>query len=432
VIQHAVQNPRIQNVVQENANQNSNGNGNLVAARAEGILPPWKQARKIYYWDRTEFLENKPIVAGVGPEWLFDIDMLTKLMNYVPVIAGTNSTDFAGTKDSFDAGQSSMETGSTQNYIFMPLWKYGSPLFDSSPKISDDAGSPLSSDAGMKHVEVSDKESEASNELNSAFKNLNTEYPDGPKMPGLETIATYDDSKEEADFTNLESLIYVSHTLTTITHKNHPLKQVMHEELLQFKLQKVWILVDLPKGKKAIGIKWVLRNKKDERVIMIKSKERLFLAYASFMGFMVYQMDVKSDFLYGRIIEEKKDAIFISQNKYLTKVLRKFNFLDVKSASTLVDIEKTLVKDADGDDVDVYLYRSMIGSLMYLTASRPYIMYAFLGSRLISWQCKKQTVVVISTNKAEYVVAASCCGQVFWIQNQMMDYGYNFMHYDLY
>ncbi|GKE33063.1 hypothetical protein Tco_1452385 [Tanacetum coccineum] len=47
---------------------------------------------------------------------------------------------------------------------------------------------------------------------------------------------------------------------------------------------------------------------------------------------------------------------------------------------------------------------------------------------LISWQCKKQTVVATSTTKVEFVAAASCCGQVFWIQNQLLDYGYNFMN----
>ncbi|GKC61436.1 putative ribonuclease H-like domain-containing protein [Tanacetum coccineum] len=106
----------------------------------------------------------------------------------------------------------------------------------------------------------------------------------------------------------------------------------MQEELLQFKLQKVWILVDLPKGHGAIGTKWIYRNKKDERGIVIRNKARLvaqghtqeegidydevfapiarieairlFLAYASFVGFMVYQMDVKSAFLYGQIEEE--------------------------------------------------------------------------------------------------------------------------------
>nr|GFB39472.1 hypothetical protein [Tanacetum cinerariifolium] len=85
---------------------------------------------------------------------------------------------------------------------------------------------------------------------------------------------------------------------------------------------------------------------------------------------------VELTFFLGLQVKQKEDGIFISQDKYVVKILRKFNFLDVKSASTPVDMKKTLVKDADDDDVDVHLYRSMIRSLMYLTASRPDIMYA--------------------------------------------------------
>nr|GFC83295.1 hypothetical protein [Tanacetum cinerariifolium] len=142
---------------------------------------------------------------------------------------------------------------------------------------------------------------------------------------------------------------------------------------------------------------------------------RLFLAYASFMGFMVYQMDVKSAFLYGTIEEEiyvndiifcssnkylckafeklmkdkfqmssmgeltfflglqvkqKPDGIFISRDKYVVEILRKFGLSDEKLASTPIDTEKPLLKDPNGKDVDVHTYRSMIGSLMYLTSSR--------------------------------------------------------------
>ncbi|GKA16509.1 putative ribonuclease H-like domain-containing protein [Tanacetum coccineum] len=219
--------------------------------------------------------------------------------------------------------------------------------------------------------------------------------------------------------------------------------EAMQEELLQFKLQQVWTLVDLPHGKRAIGTKWVYRNKKDERGIVIRNKARLvaqgytqeegidydevfapvarieairlFLAYASFKDFVVYQMDVKSAFLYGKIEEEvyvcqppgfedpefpdrvykvekalyglhqaprawiqvtqKDDGIFISQDKYVDKILKKFGFLTVKTTSTPMETSKPLLKEAEAEDVDVHLYRSMIGSLMYLTSSRPDIMF---------------------------------------------------------
>ncbi|GJW19286.1 putative ribonuclease H-like domain-containing protein [Tanacetum coccineum] len=235
--------------------------------------------------------------------------------------------------------------------------------------------------------------------------------------------------------------------------------EAMQEELLQFQLQKVWTLVNLPNGKRAIGTKWVFRNKKDERGIIIRNKARLvtqgytqeeginydevfapvarreairlFLAYASFMGFIVYQMDVKSAFLYGTIEEEKdkgdillvhvyaddiifgftkkslcdefeglmhkrfqmssmgeltfflglqvqqkEDGIFISQDKYVAEILKKFDFATVKTASTPMELNKALVKDENADSVDVHLYRLMIESLMYLTASRPDITFA--------------------------------------------------------
>ncbi|GJS49883.1 putative ribonuclease H-like domain-containing protein [Tanacetum coccineum] len=318
--------------------------------------------------------------------------------------------------------------------------------------------------------------------------------------------------------------------------------------------------------KRPIGTKWVYKNKKDERGIVIKNKARLvaqgytqeeginydevftpaarieairlFLAYASFKYFVVYQMDVKSAFLYGKIeekvyvcqppgfedpdfpnivykvekalyelhqapracdillvqvyvddilfgskkkslctefekmmhkkfqmssmgkltfflglqVKQKKDGIFISQDKYVTEILKKFGFTDVKTTSTPMETQKPLL-DEDGEEVDVHLYRSMIGSLMYLTSSRPNIMFAvcacaryqvnpkvshlyavkrifsdyagasldrkstiggcqFLRCRLISWQCKKQTVVANSTLEAEYVAASSYCSQV--------------------
>ncbi|GJZ65176.1 putative ribonuclease H-like domain-containing protein [Tanacetum coccineum] len=204
-------------------------------------------------------------------------------------------------------------------------------------------------------------------------------------------------------------------------------------------------------------------------------------------------------FFLGLQVQQKEDGIFISQDKYVAEILKKFDFDSVKTASTPIKTHKPLIKDEEAADVDVHLYRSMIGSLMYLIASRPDIMYVvcacsrfqvtsktshlyvvkrifrylkgkpklglwyprvssfdleaysdsdyaganldrksttrgcqFLGRRLISWKCKKQTIMDTSTTEAEYVAAANYCGQVLWVQNQLLDYGFNFMNTKIY
>ncbi|GKA56836.1 uncharacterized mitochondrial protein-like protein [Tanacetum coccineum] len=151
-------------------------------------------------------------------------------------------------------------------------------------------------------------------------------------------------------------------------------------------------------------------------------------------------------FFLGLQVQQKKDGIFISQDKYVVEILKKFRFTKIKTTSTPKETQKPLLKDKDGEEVDVHMYRSMIGSLMHLTSSRHNIMFAvsytdsdyagasldrksttggcqFLGCRLISWKCKKQTVVANSITETEYVAASSCCGQVLWIHNQLLDYG---------
>ncbi|GKB04607.1 putative ribonuclease H-like domain-containing protein [Tanacetum coccineum] len=201
------------------------------------------------------------------------------------------------------------------------------------------------------------------------------------------------------------------------------------DELLQFRLQKVWRLVDLPKGKHAIGTKWVYRNKKDERGIVVRNKARLvaqgytqeegidydevfapvarieairlFLAYASFMGFIVYQMDVKSAFLYGTIEEEVFQVT--PKVSHLHAVKRIFRYLKGQPKLGLwyprdspFDLEVFSDSNYAGASLD---RKSTTGGCQ------------FLCKRLISWQCKKQTIVANSTTEAEYVAAANCCGQ---------------------
>nr|GEV67883.1 retrovirus-related Pol polyprotein from transposon TNT 1-94 [Tanacetum cinerariifolium] len=320
------------------------------------------------------------------------------------------------------------------------------------PIIIDSDGDNKDNDGPCKESEIDNQErpnaENSTKDVNTAVSIINT---------ARFISATYEEKTHDDLHTCLFSCFLPQEEPKRITNalKDPTWVEAMQEELLQFHLQKVWTLVDLPRGKRVIVTKWVFRKKKDKRGIVIRNKARLvaqgftqeegidydevfvpvarikairlFLAYASFIGFLVYQMDVKSAFRYGRIKEEvyvcqpigfedpdypdkvykelctefeelmhdkfqmssmgeltfflrlqvkqKLDGIFISQDKYVDKILRKYKNADMKPSNTPMDKEKALLKDSDGDDVYVYLYRSMIWSLMYLTSSRPDIMF---------------------------------------------------------
>nr|GEV70458.1 putative ribonuclease H-like domain-containing protein [Tanacetum cinerariifolium] len=222
----------------------------------------------------------------------------------------------------------------------------------------------------------------ASNEVNAVGRKSSIKLSDDLNMPELEDINIFKDSNKDvfgvdADLNNLES---------TFQAQNGFLRTNWIKKGIMIR-NKARLVAQGHTQEEGINYDEVFAP-----VTRIKAI-RLFLAYASFKDFVVYQMDVKSDFLYGKIEEEmssmgeltfflglrvkqKEDGIFISQDKYVNEILNKFSYSDVKTASTPIETHKTLLKDEKGEDVDKHLYRSMIESLMYLTSSRPNIMFA--------------------------------------------------------
>ncbi|GJX85429.1 putative ribonuclease H-like domain-containing protein [Tanacetum coccineum] len=533
----------------------------------------------------VQFSENTPNIVGSGPNWLFDIDALTKSMNSKPVVAENQSNGNAGTKACDDAGKAIVETISldaefkpsrdNEKKVTKEPGKEGGDPSNKNDSVNSTNNINTASDGNSTNNVniVSSTVNTVGIEFNVVSSNTSIELPNDPNMPELEDIVYSDDYEDvgaEADMNNLNTFMPVSLIPTRRIHTDHPFKKIIRdlnsapqtkrmtknleehglyssvqqrtnhtdfqnclfgcflsqeepkkvihtlkgpswieaiqEELLQFKLQEVWTLVDLPNGKRVVGTKWVFRNKKDKRGII----------------------DVKSAFLYGKIEEEVyvyqppgfedpdfldrredrqdfvirrdkgdiilvqvyvDDIIFGSTKKSLCTKFEKIMHKKFQMSSmgeltfflglTPIKNQKDLLKDEDGEEVDVHLYRSMIGSLMYLTSLRPDIMFVvcacaryqvnlkvshlhdmkrifrylkgqpklglwypkdspfnlvaytdsdyagasldrksttegcqFLGCILISWQCKKQTVVANSTIEAEYVATSSCYSQI--------------------
>nr|GFA80906.1 putative ribonuclease H-like domain-containing protein [Tanacetum cinerariifolium] len=297
------------------------------------------------------FMENKPNVTGSGLAWLFDIDSFTRTMNYLPVTAENQINTHAGLQDIEKA-----RAEGTHTYVLFPVLSDGSidsqinnkdVLVDGKEhddniqkSVSPDIHS-LSSGAQTRNQEFEECINNSSNGVNAAgssvfaaglnFTNSTNDFSVvGPSntaaCPPVENSALQNvsTSSHDVDMPNLEDY----------THSDDADDVGAEADInnLESTISKVWILVDVPYGKRAIGTKWVYRNKKDERGIVVRNKARLvaqghtqeegidyeevfapvarikairlFLAYASFMGFLVYQIDVKSAFLYGTIEEE--------------------------------------------------------------------------------------------------------------------------------
>nr|GEW61496.1 hypothetical protein [Tanacetum cinerariifolium] len=471
----------------------------------------------------VEFLENKAIEKGAGPNWLFDIESLTKSMNYVPADADDCSTDVP--KSSGNSNPTDTSTNASADQL--ETLTVETPI----PTVSSPVPTACFTD---------------SQEPSSDTRLISKKVANQVKIPSLDNILTLtsqfedilgvttnsvDSDGVEADLSNMETTITACPTPTLKIHKDHPKSKIIShvDTPIQTRNKSKEILVYCPKGVRPIGTKWVLKNKKDERGIVIRNKARLvaqrntqeegidydevfvpivrieairlFLAYASFMGFTdpefpakVYKVEKamyglhqaprawygEFNFFLGLQVLQKEDGIFLSQDKYLGDILKKFGYSDVRSSNTPMDKENPWGKDGTGKDVDLHLYRSMIGSLMYLTASRPDIMFAvcayarhqvtpkechmhavkrtfrylkghpklgllyhkespfdlvaysdsdyggatqdyksttrgcqFLGRRLISWQCKKLTIMATSTTEIEYVAAANLLTKPF-------------------
>nr|GEW93437.1 ribonuclease H-like domain-containing protein [Tanacetum cinerariifolium] len=291
-------------------------------------------------------------VNSSGLTWLFDIDSLTRTMNYQPVTTGNQSNLSVGFKDKFDAEKAGEEV--TQQYMLFLVWSSGS----SNPHNKD---GDATFDGKDREVDTKKHESAVNVSPSSSAQSGKQDDKTKKKAKGKSFVESFTGNRDlSAEFKdqsdNSSNDVNAAGSIVPTTGQN--------------------------------SSNSTNRFSAAEMEDITYSDHENVGAEANFNNLET-----------SITVKQKKDGIFISQDKYVDEILKKFGLTEGKSASTPIDTKKPLLKDPDGEDVDIHIYRSMIGSLMYLTSSRPDIMFA-----------------------AEYVAAASCCAQVLWIQNQLMDY----------
>ncbi|GKE51503.1 putative ribonuclease H-like domain-containing protein, partial [Tanacetum coccineum] len=247
----------------------------------------------------------------------------------------------------------------------------------------------------------------------------NADLPIDPNMPDLEDASetllndgifneAYDDNEDVdavADINNMDNTIVVSPILKLRIHKDHLKGQILGDPSSAVQTRgKIHKASSVQQALKEIGTKWVFRNKRDDRSIVVKIKARLVAqgfvhpahpnkvykvvkalyglhqapraSYETLSSFLLENGFRRDDIIFGSTkkslctefeeVKQQPDGIFISQDKYVADILKKFDFCSIKTATTPIESNKPLVKDEDGVEVDVHKYRSMIGSLMYL------------------------------------------------------------------
>nr|GEY88234.1 uncharacterized mitochondrial protein AtMg00810-like [Tanacetum cinerariifolium] len=359
---------------------------------------------------KPHFKTPYELFKGGGPKWLFNLDALSKSMNYAPVSTGIPVSPIPSTrihKDHF------------KEHI----------IGEMEPK---------------KVTQALDDESwvEAMQEEILQFKLLNVwtlVYVSQP--PGfVEPEFPYRVYKVEKALYGLHQAPKAWYeTLSTYLLDNRFRKRTIDKTLFIKKIKDGIVLVQI----------YV------DDIIFVSTKRSLSTEFEQLMHnrFQISSMRELTFFL-GLQVEQRKDGIFLSQEKYVSVILKKFGFSSVKSASTPMKTHKPLSKDANGTDVDVHLYRFQVQPKvshmhavnrifkylkgqptlgLWFPKDSPLKLIAysdsdyasasldrkfttggcqFLGSRLISWQCQKQTIMANSTTEAEYIAASNCCGQV--------------------